>query len=132
MSEAAKMYAAERSAATGPGQQSATLESLRAMGAPAVGIEAEADLDAWVERNPVLAYRLMQRSRTMPSQQMPVVKQTEITSEAGTNVNKLVEGSMKMGAEDPEGRFQGGSELRQFMAPRSSAYIGNVPVNMYR
>jgi len=132
MSEAAKMYAAERSAATGPGQQSATLESLRAMGAPAVGIEAEADLDAWVERNPVLAYRLMQRSRTMPSQQMPVAKQTEITSEAGTNVNNLVEGSMKMGAEDPEGRFQGGSELRQFMAPRSSAYIGNVPVNMYR
>jgi hypothetical protein len=74
----------------------------------------------------------MEQRRTMPSQQMPVMKQTEITSEAGTNVGNLVEGSVKMGAEDPAGRFQGSSDLRQFMAPRSAAYIGNVPVNMYR
>ena len=132
MSEAAKMYAAERAAATGPGQQPATLEALRAMGSSGTAIEAEADLDAWVKSNPVLAYRLMQRSRTLPSQQMPVNQQTEIMSEAGTNIDHLVEGSVKMGMEDPAGRFQGSSDLRQFMAPRSAAYIGNVPVNMYR
>jgi hypothetical protein len=63
---------------------------------------------------------------------MPVNQQTEITSEAGTNIDNLVEGSVKMGMEDPTRSSQGGSELRQFMAPRSAAYIGNVPVNMYR
>jgi len=131
-SEAARMYAAERSLATAPGQEPKTLEALRSMGSTAVGVEQQADLDQWIKQNPVLAYRLMQRTRTMPSQQMPVMKQTEITSEAGTNVNKLVEGSMKMGMEDPAGQFQGSADLRQFMAPRSATYIGQPPVNMYR
>ena len=130
---AAGMYAVERAAATKEGQPVATIEALRGMGAPAsVGIEEDAAFQAWAQANPVLAYRLMEQRRTMPSQQMPVMKQTEITSEAGTNVGNLVEGSVKMGVEDPTGRFQGSSDLRQFMAPRSAAYIGNVPVNMYR
>ena len=130
---AAGMYAVERAAATKEGQPAATIEALRGMGAPAsVGIEEDAAFQAWAQANPVLAYRLMEQRRTMPSQQMPVMKQTEITSEAGTNIDHLVEGSVKMGMEDPAGRFQGSSDLRQFMAPRSAAYIGNVPVNMYR
>jgi hypothetical protein len=130
---AAGMYAVERAAAMKQGQPAATIEALRGMGAPAsIGIEEDAAFQAWAKANPVLAYRLMEQRRTMPSQQMPVMKQTEITSEAGTNVGNLVEGSVKMGAEDPAGRFQGSSDLRQFMAPRSAAYIGNVPVNMYR
>lgn len=130
---AAGMYAVERAAATKEGQPAATIEALRGMGAPAsIGIEEDAAFQAWAKANPVLAYRLMEQRRTMPSQQMPVMKQTEITSEAGTNVGNLVEGSVKMGMEDPAGRFQGSSDLRQFMAPRSAAYIGNPPVNMYR
>ena len=130
---AAGMYAVERAAATKEGQPAATIEALRGMGAPAsIGIEEDAAFQAWAQANPVLAYRLMEQRRTMPSQQMPVMKQTEITSEAGTNIDHLVEGSVKMGMEDPAGRFQGSSDLRQFMAPRSAAYIGNVPVNMYR
>jgi hypothetical protein len=130
---AAGMYAVERAAATKEGQPAATIEALRGMGAPAsIGIEEDAAFQAWAQANPVLAYRLMEQRRTMPSQQMPVMKQTEITSEAGTNVGNLVEGSVKMGMEDPTRSSQGGSELRQFMAPRSAAYIGNVPVNMYR
>jgi hypothetical protein len=130
---AAGMYAVERAAAMKEGQPAATIEALRGMGAPtSIGIEEDAAFQAWAQANPVLAYRLMEQRRTMPSQQMPVMKQTEITSEAGTNVGNLVEGSVKMGVEDPTGRFQGSSDLRQFMAPRSAAYIGNVPVNMYR
>jgi hypothetical protein len=130
---AAGMYAVERAAAMKEGQPAATIEALRGMGAPtSIGIEEDAAFQAWAQANPVLAYRLMEQRRTMPSQQMPVMKQTEITSEAGTNVGNLVEGSVKMGMEDPAGRFQGSSDLRQFMAPRSAAYIGNVPVNMYR
>ena len=130
---AAGMYAVERAAATKEGQPAATIEALQGMGAPAsIGIEEDAAFQAWAQANPVLAYRLMEQRRTMPSQQMPVMKQTEITSEAGTNIDHLVEGSVKMGMEDPAGRFQGSSDLRQFMAPRSAAYIGNVPVNMYR
>jgi hypothetical protein len=130
---AAGMYAVERAAATKEGQPAATIEALRGMGAPAsIGIEEDAAFQAWAQANPVLAYRLMEQRRTMPSQQMPVMKQTEITSEAGTNIDHLVEGSVKMGMEDPAGRFQGSSDLRQFMAPRSAAYIGNPPVNMYR
>ena len=130
---AAGMYAVERAAAMKQGQPAATIEALRGMGAPAsIGIEEEAAFQAWAKANPVLAYRLMEQRRTMPSQQMPVMKQTEITSEAGTNIGNLVEGSVKMGMEDPTGRFQGSSDLRQFMAPRSAAYIGNPPVNMYR
>jgi hypothetical protein len=130
---AAGMYAVERAAAMKEGQPAATIEALRGMGAPAsIGIEEDAAFQAWAQANPVLAYRLMEQRRTMPSQQMPVMKQTEITSEAGTNVGNLVEGSVKMGMEDPAGRFQGSSDLRQFMAPRSAAYIGNPPVNMYR
>jgi hypothetical protein len=130
---AAGMYAVERAAAMKQGQPAATIEALRGMGAPtSIGIEEDAAFQAWAKANPVLAYRLMEQRRTMPSQQMPVMKQTEITSEAGTNVGNLVEGSVKMGMEDPTGRFQGSSDLRQFMAPRSAAYIGNVPVNMYR
>ena len=130
---AAGMYAVERAAAMKQGQPAATIEALRGMGAPtSIGIEEDAAFQAWAKANPVLAYRLMEQRRTMPSQQMPVMKQTEITSEAGTNVGNLVEGSVKMGMEDPAGRFQGSSDLRQFMAPRSAAYIGNVPVNMYR
>lgn len=130
---AAGMYAVERAAAMKQGQPAATIEALRGMGAPAsIGIEEDAAFQAWAKANPVLAYRLMEQRRTMPSQQMPVMKQTEITSEAGTNVGNLVEGSVKMGMEDPAGRFQGSSDLRQFMAPRSAAYIGNVPVNAYR
>ena len=129
----AGMYAVERAAAIKAGQPAATIEALRGMGAPSsIGIEEDASFQAWAKANPVLAYRLMEQRRTMPSQQMPVMKQTEITSEAGTNVGNLVEGSAKMGMEDPTGRFQGSSDLRQFMAPRSAAYIGNVPVNMYR
>ena len=131
-SEAARMYAAERALAVAPGQEPKTLEALRSMGSTAVGVEQQADLDQWIKNNPVLAYRLMQRTRTMPSQQMPMAKQTEIISEAGSNVNKLVEGSVKMGTEDPTGQFQGSSDLRQFMAPRSAAYMGQPPVNMYR
>lgn len=127
------MYAVERATATKAGQPAATIESLRGMGAPgSIGIETDVAFEQWAKANPVLAYRLMEQRRTMPSQQMPVAKQTEITSEAGTNVGNLVEGSAKMGMEDPTGRFQGSSDLRQFMAPRSAAYIGNVPVNMYR
>ena len=127
------MYAVERAAATRAGQPEATIASLRGMGAPTTfGIETDAAFEQWAKANPVLAYRLMEQRRTMPSQQMPVVKQTEITSEAGTNVNKLVEGSMKMGVEDPTGQFQGSADLRQFMAPRSAAYIGQPPINMYR
>ena len=130
---AAGMYAVERAAAMKEGQPAATIEALRGMGAPtSIGIEEDAAFQAWAQANPVLAYRLMEQRRTMPSQQMPVMKQTEITSEAGTNIDHLVEGSVKMGMEDPAGRFQGSSDLRQFMAPRSAAYIGNVPVNMYR
>ena len=130
---AAGMYAVERAAAMKEGQPAATIEALRGMGAPtSIGIEEDAAFQAWAQANPVLAYRLMEQRRTMPSQQMPVMKQTEITSEAGTNVGNLVEGSVKMGVEDPTGRFQGSSDLRQFMAPRSAAYIGNPPVNMYR
>jgi len=127
------MYAVERAAATRAGQPEASIAALRGMGAPtALGIETDAAFEQWAKANPVLAYRLMEQRRTMPSQQMPVVKQTEITSEAGTNVNKLVEGSMKMGVEDPTGQFQGSADLRQFMAPRSAAYIGHPPINMYR
>jgi hypothetical protein len=127
------MYAVERAAATRAGQPEASIAALRGMGAPtAFGIETDAAFEQWAKANPVLAYRLMEQRRTMPSQQMPVVKQTEITSEAGTNVNKLVEGSMKMGVEDPTGQFQGSADLRQFMAPRSAAYIGQPPINMYR
>ncbi len=127
------MYAVERAAATKAGQPEASIAALRGMGAPtAFGIETDAAFEQWAKANPVLAYRLMEQRRTMPSQQMPVVKQTEITSEAGTNVNKLVEGSMKMGVEDPTGQFQGSADLRQFMAPRSAAYIGQPPINMYR
>ena len=127
------MYAVERAAATKAGQPAATIEALKGMGAPgSVGIEADVAFEQWAKANPVLAYRLMEQRRTMPSQQMPVAKQTEITSEAGTNVNKLVEGSMKMGMEDPTGQFQGSADLRQFMAPRSAAYIGQPPINMYR
>ena len=127
------MYAVERAAATSPGQIEQTLAGLRGTGAPgSVGIESDIAFERWAKANPVLAYRLMEQRRTMPSQQMPVMKQTEITSEAGSNVNKLVEGSMKMGVEDPMGNFQGSADLRQFMAPRSAAYIGQPPVNMYR
>jgi len=127
------MYAVERAAATKAGQPAATIEALKGMGAPgSVGIETDIAFEQWAKANPVLAYRLMEQRRTMPSQQMPVAKQTEITSEAGTNVNKLVEGSMKMGMEDPTGQFQGSADLRQFMAPRSAAYIGQPPINMYR
>ena len=130
---AAGMYAVERAAAMKEGQPAATIEALRGMGAPtSIGIEEDAAFQAWAQANPVLAYRLMEQRRTMPSQQMPVMKQTEITSEAGTNIDHLVEGSVKMGMEDPTRSSQGGSELRQFMDPRSPAYIGNVPVNMYR
>ncbi len=127
------MYAVERAAATRAGQPEASIAALRGMGAPtAFGIETDAAFEQWAKANPVLAYRLMEQRRTMPSQQMPVVKQTEITSEAGTNVNKLVEGSIKMGMEDPAGQRQGTDDLRQFMAPRSAAYIGQPPINMYR
>jgi hypothetical protein len=127
------MYAVERAAAMKAGQPAATIEALKGMGAPgSVGIETDAAFEQWAKANPVLAYRLMEQRRTLPSQQMPVAKQTEITSEAGTNVNKLVEGSMKMGMEDPAGQFQGSADLRQFMAPRSAAYIGQPPINMYR
>lgn len=127
------MYAVERAAATMAGQPEATIAALKGMGAPgSIGIETDVAFEQWAKANPVLAYRLMEQRRTMPSQQMPVMKQTEITSEAGTNVNKLVEGSMKMGMEDPTGNFQGSADLRQFMAPRSAAYIGQPPVNMYR
>jgi hypothetical protein len=127
------MYAVERAAATKAGQPAATIEALKGMGAPgSVGIETDIAFEQWAKANPVLAYRLMEQRRTMPSQQMPVAKQTEITSEAGTNVNKLMEGSMKMGMEDPAGQFQGSADLRQFMAPRSAAYIGQPPINMYR
>ena len=127
------MYAVERAAATKAGQSAATIEALKGMGAPgSVGIETDIAFEQWAKANPVLAYRLMEQRRTMPSQQMPVAKQTEITSEAGTNVNKLVEGSMKMGMEDPAGQFQGSADLRQFMAPRSATYIGQPPINMYR
>lgn len=127
------MYAVERATATKAGQPEATIAALKGMGAPgSVGIETDIAFEQWAKANPVLAYRLMEQRRTMPSQQMPVAKQTEITSEAGTNVNKLVEGSMKMGMEDPAGQFQGSADLRQFMAPRSAAYIGQPPVNMYR
>lgn len=127
------MYAVERAAATKAGQPEASIAALRGMGAPtAFGIETDAAFEQWAKANPVLAYRLMEQRRTMPSQQMPVVKQTEITSEAGTNVNKLVEGSIKMGMEDPAGQRQGTDDLRQFMAPRSAAYIGQPPINMYR
>jgi hypothetical protein len=127
------MYAVERAAATKAGQPEASIAALRGMGAPtAFGIETDAAFEQWAKANPVLAYRLMEQRRTMPSQQMPVVKQTEITSEAGTNVNKLVEGSIKMGMEDPAGQRQGTDDLRQYMAPRSAAYIGQPPINMYR
>lgn len=127
------MYAVERAAATRPGQPEATVAALKGMGAPgSFGVETDAAFEQWAQANPVLAYRLMEQRRTMPSQQMPVMKQTEITSEAGSNVNKLMEGSMKMGMEDPMGNFQGSADLRQFMAPRSAAYIGQPPVNMYR
>ena len=127
------MYAVERAAAMRPGQLEETLAGLRGTGAPgSVGIESDIYFERWAKANPVLAYRLMEQRRTMPSQQMPVMKQTEITSEAGTNVDKLVEGSIKMGMEDPTSNFQGSADLRQFMAPRSAAYIGQTPVNMYR
>ena len=127
------MYAVERAAAMRPGQLEETLAGLRGTGAPgSVGIESDIYFERWAKANPVLAYRLMEQRRTMPSQQMPVMKQTEITSEAGTNVDKLVEGSIKMGMEDPASNFQGSADLRQFMAPRSAAYIGQTPVNMYR
>jgi len=127
------MYAVERAAAMRPGQLEETLAGLRGTGAPgSVGIESDIYFERWAKANPVLAYRLMEQRRTMPSQQMPVMKQTEITSEAGTNVDKLVEGSIKMGMEDPTSNFQGSADLRQFMAPRSAAYIGQPPVNMYR
>jgi hypothetical protein len=50
----------------------------------------------------VLAYRLMQQQ---PHAAEPADachdQQTEITSEAGTNIDHLVEGSVKMGMEDP-------------------------------
>ena len=127
------MYAVERAAAMRPGQLEETLAGLRGTGAPgSVGIESDIYFERWAKANPVLAYRLMEQRRTMPSQQMPVMKQTEITSEAGTNVDKLVEGSIKMGMEDPTSNFQGSADLRQFMAPRSAAYIGQTPVYMYR